>query len=54
MPGLEGETHTSVVEEDPRLTGDEVGAEIKGVGLGERDPEPFGVDGAEVGGIAVR
>ena len=44
----EREAHAAVVEEDARRRLDEVGAEVEGVGLRERDPETVRVHGAQV------
>ena len=50
---LEGEADPTIVEEDPGRPGDEMGSEVEGVGLGERDAQAVGVDGAQVGGVPV-
>ena len=54
MTRLEREPDTAVVEEDPRLAGHEVGTEVEGVGLGERDAETVCVDCTQMGGVPVR
>ena len=53
MSRYEGESDPAVVQEDPRRAGDEMRPEVEGVGLGQRDAEPVGVDGTQVGGVPV-
>jgi hypothetical protein len=53
MAPVEVESDPSIVEEDPRLTRHQMGPEIQGVGLRERDPQSFSVDDAQVGGVPV-
>ena len=53
MAGGEGEADAAVVQEDAGRGLDEVRAEVERVGLGERDPEPVGVQGAQVRRVAV-
>ena len=53
MARLQGEADATVVEEDPGLAGHQMRTEIKGVGLGERDPETVGVDGTQMRGVPV-
>ena len=43
----------AVVQEDAGRTGYQVRPEIESIGLGERDAETAGVDGTQVGGVAV-
>jgi hypothetical protein len=53
MAGHQREADAAVVEEDPGGAGHQVGPEIEGVGLGQRDAEAPFVDGTQVGGVAV-
>ena len=50
---LEREAHPPVVEEDTGVSHHQVGPVVEGIGLGEGDPEPIGVNGAQVGGVPV-
>src|SRR5271163_381678 len=53
MTRFEVETDTSIVEKNPRITGNDVGTEVQSVGLSEGDAQALSVDNTEMCGVSV-